>query len=175
MSAELSAKFIISSHNGKHTSLLHSSFETRKIDLPEGSFTHQYIYSASFDFLVVSYIMFNAGGHTLVLHSFYIANHHFRYKAGIFALVLKIPSIKRSSNNIDTWPKDNILAAGIGLATQHRAISITKLRIPGAGQAYSHRQVRYTIADMIIISPPILPMLHPNTMWAIAHYQFRNI
>ena len=58
MTAILTIKFVVSSHNGPHTSFLYGSFKSRKVDFVQCTFIHNSIYRRTLGFLIINCKMF---------------------------------------------------------------------------------------------------------------------
>src|ERR1700737_3943614 len=110
--------------------------------------------------------MLDASRNTLILHSLYITHRHLGDQERILALVLEIPTIERSSHNIDSGSQDDILTAVIRFTPQYRPECIAQFGIPGGSQTDTRRQIGAGIQYLFGLHP-IPALLRPYPMRTI--------
>ena len=84
--------------------------------------------------------MLNAGCYTVFLYTLYIWSHHLACKVWVLAHILEVTSVKRSTADIDTRAKKNILLAVTGLLTDTASVKESHLLIPCCRKVYKSRE-----------------------------------
>jgi hypothetical protein len=124
----LPAELIIGPHQRIHLANLHRGFKTGQVYLAQGTFAHFNADTVTLNLLVIGRIMLHTGRNALVLHTFDIANHHFRDQEGIFTQIFKITAVQWGADNINARAQYHVLSTIFSFAAQYAAESIALMR-----------------------------------------------
>ncbi len=111
VSAELSAIFIVCSHDAPRPAIDDRTAETFEIYLMQRAVTYNHIHFVPIDFLIVQRQVFYTCCHSIALNAFHDFCRHDTRQKWIFAHVFKIPAAVRMAVDIDSRGKCHILSA----------------------------------------------------------------
>ena len=98
--------------------LLHGGFEGRQVNLAQGPLVNDRICIVAIELRVVGDEMFDSGADALALYALDVTNHHARGEERIFAEVLEVSAVHRSTVNIHPGREQEVHAFGTRVTSE---------------------------------------------------------
>ena len=174
VAVELAVIKVIRAHDCPCITLDNSSLESRKIYFIESSVIHNRVRLSSLELLVIHCVVLYTGSNTILLNTFYIRYNHLARKERILTHILEVTAIERSTANIDTRTKKNILLTVACLLSDAAAIKERHLLIPCCSKIHKCRKRSTRVICPASLIPLIPKYLRTDTMRTVCVPYFRN-
>ena len=164
--------FVVTAHNAPRVSTFDSQFKWTEIYLIEGTIGHFHIHMTAVFLLVIKCIMLDAACHSIALKSLNIAYSHASGEVRVFAHILEVASIERSTIDIDARTEQYILVSIACFLAYRLSIDGGKVSIPCGGKACQCRESGAGVIGPVGMFPVIPVYLHAHAVRSVAHREF---
>ena len=165
---------IVRTHDRPSLGLLHSSLESRQIDLVEGTVADDDVHLMTILLVVVQGIVLHTGCHTLRLESLDIGHHHARGQPGILAHILEVSTSEWRTIDIHTRPQHHTLPSVECLFAQTLTIETGHGRIPRSSQTSECWEGHTRVVGLSCLLPLVPKYVRTHTMRAVVSPEIRE-
>ena len=165
---------VISSHDRPRFTFLNGRLESGQIDFIQGTVVYYDIGGVAVDFLIVQRIVLHAGCHPILLYALHVRNHHTGSQVRVFAHVLKVTSVQRSTININTGSQKNGLVTIACFFTNAFSIKHGHLGVPCSRQTGQCRKSYTRVIGPSGLIPFIPKNFGTDSVRTVRHPKFRN-
>ena len=122
MTVVLAVIEIIGTHNRPSATFLHCGLECWEIDFVKGTVVHYGIGLSALELLIVHSEVLYAGCYAVFLNALYVWNHHLSRQEWVFAHILEVASIIRSTADVDARTEKYVFLTIAGLFAYARTV-----------------------------------------------------